>query len=291
MFDWKKSGASLMQFYERLPVRPKFDVLNSDVALRRVAKHYANFRPAEALSYATVRDYSDGVDTLKALATINQDLKDAQRPWVLKAILGSIAPGGRLLEIGAGDPWVADLLARLGYEVVVVDPYDGRDRGPAQFEQIKAQFPRITFLRGVFPEALSALEDDKFDCIYSISVLEHLPIGSIETLFASIVTHSRSSASPTIHAIDHVLLGNDAESHYLRLKKIVECAGFREQDLCTMLDRVKCDPDTYFLSAEAHNRWRGTTPYDEFPMRRCVSIQLFSTELGRSLRRPNREGS
>ena len=256
-----------------------------------MAKHYADFSPSEALGYATVKDYSDSVDTVKALATINQDLKDAQRPWVLKAILGSIAPGGRLLEIGAGDPWVADLLARLGYEVVVVDPYDGRDRGPAQFEQIKAQFPRITFLRGLFPEALFGLKDDKFDCIYSISVLEHLSMDSIEALFAGIAAHNRTPASPTIHAVDHVLLGNDAESHYLRLKKIVECVGFREQDLRTMLDRVKCDPDAYFLSAEAHNRWRGTTPYDEFPMRRCVSIQLFSTEQSRSLRQPCQEGS
>ena len=123
-----------------------------------MAKHYADFSPSEALGYATVKDYSDSVDTVKALATINQDLKDAQRPWVLKAILGSIAPGGRLLEIGAGDPWVADLLARLGYEVVVVDPYDGRDRGPAQFEQIKAQFPRITFLRGLFSRGVVRAE-------------------------------------------------------------------------------------------------------------------------------------
>jgi hypothetical protein len=44
-------------------------------------------------------------------------LKDVQRPWMLKAVFGRLPRGARLLEIGGGDPWVADLLARLGYEV------------------------------------------------------------------------------------------------------------------------------------------------------------------------------
>jgi len=30
-----------------------------------------------------------------------------QRPWVLKAILGRVPRGGRVLEIGAGEPLVA----------------------------------------------------------------------------------------------------------------------------------------------------------------------------------------
>ena len=41
-----------------------------------------------------------------------------------------------------------------------------------------------------------------------------------------------------------------------------------------MLASLADDPETYFLSAESHDRWRGGVPYDEFPMRRCVSIQL-----------------
>src|SRR5438309_3747012 len=45
------------------------------------------------------------------------DLKDVQRPWALKAIVGSVRPGSRLLEIGAGKPVVADQLAQLGYDV------------------------------------------------------------------------------------------------------------------------------------------------------------------------------
>jgi glycosyltransferase involved in cell wall biosynthesis len=274
MLDWKKSAVALRQFYRQLSSQPRLDDLKSDAGLGRVAKHYADYQVPEMLGYATVRDYSDSVERLRALATINQDLKDAQRPWVLKAILGAIPRGARLLEIGAGDPWVADLLARLGYQVVIVDPYDGRDRGPAEFEQIRKQFPQITFLKGLFPEALSALSDAKFDCIYSISVLEHLPMESVSTVFAGIASHTRTRSAPTIHAIDHVLLGDGAEEHFTKLRRMVGCLGLDETDLRATLDRLRDDPDAYFLSAEAHNRWRGATPYDKFPMRRCVSIQL-----------------
>ena len=34
------------------------------------------------------------------------------------------------------------------------------------------------------------------------------------------------------------------------------------------------DPETYFVSAEAHNQWRGSVPYDSYPMRRIGSVEL-----------------
>jgi hypothetical protein len=34
------------------------------------------------------------------------------------------------------------------------------------------------------------------------------------------------------------------------------------------------DTETYYLSAESHNRWRDGVAYDQFPMRVCVSIQI-----------------
>jgi glycosyltransferase involved in cell wall biosynthesis len=273
-FSWSQSARKVMEFYKSLKPQARLDNLANDRALRRVAKHYAGYRPARALDYATVRDYSDSIDHLRALTVMNRDLKDVQRSWVLKAILGTVQRNGRLLEIGAGDPWVADLLSRVGYSVTVVDPYDGRDRGPDQYGQIKAQYPNITFLRGLFPRALSSLNDPFFDCVYSISVLEHLPMGAVEEVFDGIARHTRIPKLPTIHAIDHVLLGNGAEAHYALLRDMVKCLGFKEHDLKAMFDRLEGDADAYFLSAEAHNLWRGSLPYDSFPMRRCVSVQV-----------------
>ena len=105
----------------------------------------------DELSYGTVRDLADSRDRLGGLARANSDMKDLQRCWIVKAVLGNVEPGGRLIEIGAGEPLVADLLSRLGYRVTVVDPYDGSGHGPTQFEQFRAAHPDVDFIRERFP--------------------------------------------------------------------------------------------------------------------------------------------
>ena len=62
--------------------------------------------------------------------------------------------------------------------------------------------------------------------------------------------------------------------HLERLRLIAAGLGIADAELDDALARLTDDPETYFLSAEGHNRWRGGVPYDRFPMRRCVSIQL-----------------
>jgi len=41
--------------------------------------------------------------------------------------------------------------------------------------------------------------------------------------------------------------------------------------LTQLVQRMNEDPETYFLSAESHNRWRGALSYNRFPMRVCVA--------------------
>ena len=190
---------------------------------------------------------------------------------MLKAILGSVEPGSRLLEIGAGEPLVAELLARLGYDVTVVDPYDGRDGGTTEVEAARAASPHVRVIQGLFPRDIA--DHERFDCIYSISVLEHLPTRAIDRLGDDIRRVGRSGGY-TIHAIDHVLLGAGDAEHLARLRRIADSLGIAQNELDELLGTLADDPETYFLSAESHNRWRGSARYDDFPMRRCVSIQL-----------------
>ena len=100
-----------------------------DERLWELKQLYGEFE-VPPVSYGTVRDFADSLDNLGGLARANSDMKDLQRCWAVKAVLGSVGLGGRLVEIGAGEPLAADTLARLGYEVTVIDPYDGSDRGP-----------------------------------------------------------------------------------------------------------------------------------------------------------------
>ena len=80
-----------------------------------------------------------------------------------------------------------------------------------------------------------------------------------------------------LHAIDHVQKGQGDAEHLAKLRLIVEGFGLGARNLDRMLEAMPGDSETYYLSAEGHNRWRGNMKYSEFPMRVCVSIQTCGT--------------
>lgn len=236
-----------------------------------ITERYKDFA-VPRISLATVRDYCDSADNLGPLASHQQDLKDVQRCWILKALLATCPQNSKLVEIGAGEPVVAGLLSRFGYHVTVVDPYDGCGNGPTELEAFRAQYPDIQFK----VEYLTPNTDfggERFDAFYSISVLEHVRIESLGVVFDAI---GKSSHSKTIslHAVDHVLRGPGADYHVRMLTKVANLNGVPASELWKLLGAAEEDVETYFLSAEGHNRWRGDRLYDLFPMRRCVSVQI-----------------
>jgi hypothetical protein len=79
-----------------------------------------------------------------------------------------------------------------------------------------------------------------------------------------------------LHAIDHVHRGKGAETHLANLRLMAELFDFSPVDLDKLLQLASLDTETYFLSVESHNRWRGATPYRDFPMRVCISVQMLS---------------
>ena len=243
-----------------------------DSDLRALEDRYAGSFSPPALSYGTVRDFADSRDHVGALATANRDMKDMQRAWALKAVLGGVPRGSRLLEIGAGEPLVAAVLSRLGYRVTVIDPYDGSDDGPRAYEEYRRVHPDLEFVRERFPPPGGGVEPG-FAAIYSISVLEHLheeEIGTVMKAIGELLTPDGLS----IHAVDHVFAGWGADAHRSRLRRIAEASGIAEGDLEDAMCGLERDPEAYLVSAEAHEGWRGDLPYDEYPMRRIGSVQL-----------------
>jgi glycosyltransferase involved in cell wall biosynthesis/SAM-dependent methyltransferase len=269
-FSWARSSQRLADFYGRVAPceRRRPPARHTEAVWGR----YASLE-IPRVGYATVRDYADSCDHLPSLATLSGDLKDVQRPWTVKAILSTVQPQSRLLEIGAGEPHVASLLKDFGYDAWVIDPYDGRDGGPSDFGAIRDTYPGVRFVQGLFPDALDDALVGTFDCIYSISVLEHIPFDRVVELCSAMERFLRPGGV-LIHAIDHVHLGRGDEAHRSQLGLITRTLGVQDDRLEATLARLDADPETYFLSAESHNRWRGATPYDDFPMRRCISIEL-----------------
>jgi hypothetical protein len=227
----------------------------------------------EPLSYGTVGDLANSVDNLGGLARASSDMKDMQRCWMVKAILGTVEAGGRLVEIGAGEPLVADLLSRLGYQVTIVDPYDGSGQGPREFEEFSRSHPDLTFIRERFPPS-EGLEGT-YAAVYSVSVLEHIPLEALGGVISA-ATDLLAPGGASIHAVDHVLAGWGAEQHLERLEEIVRGSGLPVDRLREVIRRLESDPEAYFVSAEAHERWRGALPYESYPMRRIASIGVLS---------------
>lgn len=244
-----------------------------DSSLWPIAERYAGSFPLAEISYGTVRDFADSVDNMRGLAGASFDMKDLQRCWMVKAILGNVERGSRILEIGAGEPLVAGMLSRLGYEVTVCDDYMGGGNGPREFKRFQAAYPDVHFIRELFPPS-EPLGDD-FAAVFSISVLEHVPLDQIDEVVESGHRLVAGNGGCSIHAVDHVLAGWGAEEHRAKLDRIVAALGLSADELAARIEEMERDPETYFVSAEAHNRWRGELPYDQYTMRRIGSVDLF----------------
>jgi 2-polyprenyl-3-methyl-5-hydroxy-6-metoxy-1,4-benzoquinol methylase len=104
----------------------------------------------------------------------------------LNMIAPYLSPGGRVLELGGGIPFLSVFLAHQGYQVVSVDSYEGPF---AAFWQVAEQ------LRGMFPhqnicllhrdvQSLQRSNLGEFSLIFSFNVLEHItnPEAALATL-------------------------------------------------------------------------------------------------------------
>ncbi|KAF5063530.1 hypothetical protein DSECCO2_293700 [anaerobic digester metagenome] len=243
---------------------------------------YAQPRPLETLSYATVRDFCDSADHLPEICKLHGDLKNVQRPWVIKTILSQVPLGGKLLEIGGGEPIICGILAELGYQVTLVDPYEGAGNGPTEYALYCQQYPHVKIIKDLFSPDLSGIDPASFDCIFSNSVLEHIHGETHQCIYEGIRKFLRLGGK-SIHCIDHVVQGWGSEFHEDNLKQILHCQLKLQEpdypfeqidsDYSILMNRLKEDVETYYLSATGHYLWRGAVPYDQFPFRKVVSIQ------------------
>nr|WP_277881227.1 class I SAM-dependent methyltransferase [Leptolyngbya sp. FACHB-321] len=213
---------------------------------------------------------------------LNGDLKNVQRPWTIKAVLGAVPLGGKLLEIGGGIPLVAGMLAELGYDVTLVDPYEGMGNGPTEYEAYAQQFPNVNLVRSYFNADLVGYAESSFDCIYSVSVLEHIPQQGIKEVFDGIHKFLKPGGF-SIHCIDLVVQGNGTQYDedifreiFYRQKRLQEFECLRsdtDKQCDETLMTLKDDLETFYLSATGHHLWRCGQSYDDFPFRKVASLQ------------------
>lgn len=256
-----------------MPIR----ILNNPAQREEIISRFSRRGPDLGASYATVRDYCESLDQLPQISAVDGDLKNVQRPWAAKAILANVPLPARLLEIGGGEPTVSGFLAELGYDVTLVDPYDGFGNGPTDYERYRQEFPNVRIVRDYFRPGLPALREQSFDAIFSISVLEHIPPEVLGSCFDAIAEFLAPGGA-SIHCFDFILQGRDEAYDLANAQRILAeqkriTAPSPETTFEQLLERLRCDVETFFLSPQGHHQWRGGRVYSEFPFRKVVSIQ------------------
>src|SRR4051812_4948105 len=259
-----------------MPVR----LLNKPGQRAKIISRFSGRGGSLGTSYATVADYCESLDELRAITPVDGDLKNVQRPWAAKAILANVPPPARLLEIGGGEPTVCGFLEELGYDVTLVDPYDGFGNGPTNFDRYVKDFPNVSIVREYFRPGLPGLTPGSFDAIFSVSVLEHMPPEALSSCFKAIGEFLAPTGA-SIHCFDFILQGAGDSYDLEHAPKILaaqaEITGAaQDSSFEELLQRVRGDVETFFLSPQGHHHWRGGRDYSEFPFRKVVSLQTIA---------------
>jgi hypothetical protein len=181
-----------------------------------------------------------------------------------------------LLEIGGGEPLASGFLSELGYDVTLVDPYDGGGHGPVDYQRYVSLFPHVKIVREYFKPGMSAFTPGSFDAIFSISVLEHIA-SSLSDCYQAI-SQFLSPNGWSIHCFDFILQGrgelDDRPVAQMILSEQARLAAEpASPPLEQLLEQLTGDVETFFLSPQGHHYWRRGLPYDEFPFRKVVSLQ------------------
>src|SRR5689334_17491357 len=103
------------------------------------------------LSYATVADYAESIDAMPHLMAASAPPLGPQRGWALKALVATVPEGSAILELAGSSPLASGVLARLGYDVTVLDPFDGTASEPHTFTAVTRNYSVLEFVRDQLP--------------------------------------------------------------------------------------------------------------------------------------------
>lgn len=140
------------------------------------------------------------LEPLNAVTQNKAGMKHVQDAWMLTQVLGF--QNQRIVEVGGGYSRILRCLDPSN-TMVNLDKLLGKDGGPKDPPEIAG----VTNIRANLGEAHPDLADDSFDCVFSISVMEHIPAEAYPDYWAD---HFRilKPGGRGYHAID-IYIGDD----------------------------------------------------------------------------------
>lgn len=138
-------------------------------------------------------------------------LKSAQDAFILSLLKGR--KGLKIAEVGGGDSRVLKILSD-DNECWNIDKFEGLGQGPTVINKVKG----VRVVESYLGDFSKELPEGYFDCVFSISVIEHIQFDVLENFFKDI-ERILKPGGVTMHAIDLYLsddyLGENAWRKYL----------------------------------------------------------------------------
>lgn len=203
----------------------------------------------------------------------NDTLKGIQDAWTLRQLSGKT--GLRMMEVGGGHSRVLPLLK--GNELWNVDRFEGVGQGPleaAQQDGVKI----VKVFMGDFSSELPQV-----DVIFSISVIEHIPVPRYADTFLD-MARCLAPGGSIYHTVDVPLWDqpiNATNDRIVKLREAVEKAGLRWREPPVL------EPGVVFRTDMASNSdastWAWTLIADDIkrsgPLYQFVSIKMIADKL------------
>jgi SAM-dependent methyltransferase len=182
--------------------------------------------------------------------------------------------GARIAEIGGGESRILPQLAKTN-QCWNIEPFEGDDNGPAD-ERVIAGVTNIKTEVGRFDPALSS---GFFDCLFSVSVVEHVENDELESFFADCVRILRPGGV-AYHAIDMYLSDADGDhsSEYAQKRFDLYLKAVRDSRV-EPLGAVYAGPLRFSTNMASNpdfimHGWKGLSPSLDHLRMRAQSVSL-----------------
>jgi len=197
------------------------------------------------------------------------DLKTYQDLFIYTFLLKNIKKGARILEIGGGESRIISSLNET-YEFWNLDKLEGAGHGP-KIDKNSLNHNSIKDYIGAFSKLLP---DNYFDCVFSISVVEHFPSDKENNIrILSDINRILKEGGVSIHCVDAILFKDK-----LVLPPFVSLAKKEINQIISATDfrKISSDPNLWTLSKFAYySRWFPITKKSYKKFGKPFSINIF----------------